>query len=248
MKCLLYQLDALTRKSMARLIERNSAHSVSINDIAETLAMLNSQRVDVIFVDIQGDGLDLIRAIRKQENGTRSCTVVALAVGNTKDTPPKCLAAGADEFVAIPVSEEKVEEIVSRVAARSQNSSGAEATRKELARPALDVANALERVEGDRELLEELLQLFADECQSSLEQMRTVWNARDNTTLVRLAHTMKGSAANVGANGISEAARELEMQVRSGNLEPAFKQIANLEREVARLKPELEAFLQQAAH
>jgi len=233
---------------MARLVERNSGHSVSINDILEALAAVKSQSVDVLFADVQRDGLDLIRTIRKEENGKRSCVAVALAVGNTKETPQKCLVAGADEFVAIPVSEEKVEGILSRACARSDNSTVAAKIQKEPTRPALDVASALERVEGDRELLEELLHLFEDECQNSVEEMRTVWNARDNSTLVRLAHTMKGSAANVGANGISEAARELEMQVRSGNLELAFKQIANLEREVARLKAELEAFLKQAIH
>lgn len=231
-----------------RLIERDFGHSVSINAIPEARAAAQSQRIDIVFVDVQGDGLDLIRAIREQENGKRSCTVVALAVGNTKETPQKCLAAGADEFMAIPVAEEKVQEVLSRVSARSDHSPAAVTIRKEPARPAFDAADALERVDGDRELLEELLRLFADECTSSLEQMRTVWNARDKNTLIRLAHTMKGSAANVGANCISEAARELEMQVRSGNVEPAFQQIANLEREVARLKPELDAFLKQATH
>lgn len=248
MKCLLYQLDVMTRKLMTRLVEQKSGHSVSINGSAEALAAVQSERIGITFVDVQGDGLDLIRAIRKQENGKRSCTVIALAVGNTKETPTKCLAVGADEFMAIPLSEEQVEEVLRRASAHSDPSPAPATIRKETARPALDVANALERVEGDRELLEELLHLFADECQSSLEQMRSVWNARDINTLIRLAHTMKGSAANVGANGISEAARELEMQVRSGNVEPAFQQIANLEREVARLKPELDAFLKQAIH
>lgn len=114
-------------------------------------------------------------------------------------------------------------------------------------RPALDIAAALERVEDDRALLEELLRLFGDECRSSVRRIRDVWSARDVRMLECLAHTLKGSAANVGANEVSEAALALERQVRSGNLENAAKQIADLEQEIERLLPELDSFLRRAA-
>ncbi|HXX20333.1 MAG TPA: Hpt domain-containing protein [Candidatus Acidoferrum sp.] len=101
-------------------------------------------------------------------------------------------------------------------------------------RCALNIAAALERVEGDRALLEELLRLFADECQVSMRQIQEAWNSGDVALLGRLAHTLKGSSANVGANGVSEAAHALEREARSKKMESAAKLIADLEREIER--------------
>lgn len=113
--------------------------------------------------------------------------------------------------------------------------------------PALDIAAALERVEGDRALLEELLRLFVDECRSSMSHIQEAWRSRDTLMLGRLAHTLKGSSANVAANAVSRAAYALERQARSGNLENAPQLISDLKREVERVIPELDSVLRQAA-
>jgi two-component system, sensor histidine kinase and response regulator len=106
--------------------------------------------------------------------------------------------------------------------------------------PAWNLAAALERVEGDRELVDELAHLFAEECPKAMDEIRSAIDQKDAGLLERGAHTMKGSSGNIGAVQTSELALALESLARSGNLEKAKEQFRLLEAEIARLLRELE--------
>jgi HPt (histidine-containing phosphotransfer) domain-containing protein len=107
--------------------------------------------------------------------------------------------------------------------------------------PAWDIAAALERVEGDRELLEELAQLFVEECPKGMQEIADALAAGNPALLERHAHTMKGSSANIGASAAAAAALALEQEARSGDLSHAREDFQVLQAEIARLLPELEA-------
>lgn len=124
---------------------------------------------------------------------------------------------------------------------RAPHASGAGSPKTGALPPAWDVASALERVEGDRELLDELAHMFADECPKAMQEIGNALKASDAVLLERHAHTMKGSAANIGANGAAAAALVLEQEARSGDLANAHEHFHDLEVEIARLLPELEA-------
>jgi two-component system, sensor histidine kinase and response regulator len=106
--------------------------------------------------------------------------------------------------------------------------------------PAWDTAAALDLVEGDQELLEELAQLFAEECPKAMEEIRNALDAKDAVLLERHAHTLKGSSANIGANGVSAAALALEQEARAGNLAKSQEDFRLLQAAIARLIPELQ--------
>jgi HPt (histidine-containing phosphotransfer) domain-containing protein len=116
-----------------------------------------------------------------------------------------------------------------------------------LSSPAWDMEAALELVEGDRELVEELANLFAGECPNALAGMRAALEGNDAALLERLAHTMKGSSANIGATGTSQLALVLESQARSGKLDEAREQFRLLDAEAGRLLIELRALSPEAA-
>jgi two-component system, sensor histidine kinase and response regulator len=111
----------------------------------------------------------------------------------------------------------------------------------------LDLVAALERVEGDRGLLEELLRLFAKECPNNVAEIRRAFEHEDAPLLERLAHTMKGSAASLGAKSVSEAARALEEQARSKSLDGAEAWIERLNAKLKELLGEIETLLPKAA-
>jgi HPt (histidine-containing phosphotransfer) domain-containing protein len=113
--------------------------------------------------------------------------------------------------------------------------------------PVWDREAALELVEGDRELVEELANLFAEECPNALAEMRGALEGDDAALLEHLAHAMKGSSANIGATGTSQLALVLESQARSGNLDEAREQFRLLDAEAGRLLIELRALSPKAA-
>lgn len=104
----------------------------------------------------------------------------------------------------------------------------------------LDRAIALSRVGGDAELLQEMAQLFLEECPSQLESVRAAVRARDAKALERSAHSLKGSVGNFGAAAAHQAALTLEMLGRRGELEHIEPALQKLESAFRQLQPEME--------
>ena len=103
----------------------------------------------------------------------------------------------------------------------------------------IDLPSLLERVEGDRELLEEMIQLFADDAPVLLETMRKALEQGDMVKLERSAHSMKGAAGNLSANFVMAAASELEKNAKVNDAEASRASLANVEGTVSRLLPVL---------
>jgi len=248
MKALLYQLDALSRRLAAGFLEQHHHASVPVFEREEALAAIRGGLVDLVLADTQKDGAELILTIRVHERaGRRRTPIIALTIGDTPGNRQRFTEVGADVVLPIPIRKDELAAAVSQLASEGSAPACDGAMESAGCQPALDVAAALDRVEGDRSLLEELLRLFVDESQSTLRQIRDSWSAHDARAVGRLAHTLKGSSANVGATAVSEVAQTIERLARAGNLENAVRSIADLEREVERLAPELDTFLKETA-
>ena len=105
----------------------------------------------------------------------------------------------------------------------------------------------LNRLEGDRELFDEMAHLFREGCPRAMEEIRRAIDTRDAKVLERHAHNLKRSSANLGAVGVSRAAAALEDCARSGNLERADDLFKFLEQDLDHLRSELEALSQSIA-
>jgi|GEM_PF-799218 len=111
----------------------------------------------------------------------------------------------------------------------------------------LNLDEALNRVDGDRELLREMAGVFLDEYPLLLVTMQDALSHGNAQTLTYAVHTLKGSVANFAASNAFEAALKLEKIGRQGNLTQAKSALAELEAELARLAPLLATLKMEAA-
>jgi len=81
----------------------------------------------------------------------------------------------------------------------------------------IDAAGGLKRLGGKRERYEQLLRKFAARQAGSVEAMRTAIASGDTDTAERDAHSLKGSAATLGADHLAEEAGKAEAAIKSGN-------------------------------
>jgi len=105
--------------------------------------------------------------------------------------------------------------------------------------PVLDLARALEAVEGDEELLRELAELFLEDFPRMVEEIRAAAADRDAAGLHRAAHTLKGSVAVLGAPAVGEIAYALECAGRAEDLDAAPPLLERLDQAAARLSEAL---------
>lgn len=84
--------------------------------------------------------------------------------------------------------------------------------------PVLDLDAALEHTGGDRELLQQLCSVFAEECPRQLEEVREAVQSQVPRSIQRAAHKIKGSTSVVGGVQASQAAQQLELAAATGEM------------------------------
>jgi len=103
----------------------------------------------------------------------------------------------------------------------------------------IDEASLRERVGDDPELLAEIIGLFLDETPQLVAAIEDAIARGDAKRLERTAHRLKGAVGNFGARPASNAALQLEMFGRSGDLTGAEAGCSTLKRELQQLEPVL---------
>ncbi len=106
--------------------------------------------------------------------------------------------------------------------------------------PVHDEESALEMLEGERELLEDVIELFKESMPERLEEYAKGEAAGDREAISRAAHAIKGSAANISAMRLCKIAGFIETQARNGESEDFAAGLASLREEYARFENEVD--------
>jgi HPt (histidine-containing phosphotransfer) domain-containing protein len=101
----------------------------------------------------------------------------------------------------------------------------------------------LNRVEQDRELLNELLSIFIDEFPVKLEELRAAVACGDVTRVVIVSHGLKGMLSNLSIEQAASRAAQIEQKARSGEAASLKQALNALEQEVKGLLAEMQAHL-----
>jgi HPt (histidine-containing phosphotransfer) domain-containing protein len=96
-------------------------------------------------------------------------------------------------------------------------------------------------MDGDRELLFELIDVFLEDAPQRIQAVRSALADRNADAVYRAAHALKGSAGNFGAPEVVSRANRLEALARENDLDAAAIEFEFLETDMSQLVAELVA-------
>lgn len=102
-----------------------------------------------------------------------------------------------------------------------------------------NLTEALDRVDGDRELLQEMAALLLDDIPCQLQSITEAVEADDLDAVARAAHSLKGAVASLAAHSTQEAASQAEASALKHDSRQLALDVRKIKAEVARLLPEL---------
>jgi HPt (histidine-containing phosphotransfer) domain-containing protein len=105
----------------------------------------------------------------------------------------------------------------------------------------LNLSELLMRVDNDRELLRELIDIGKVEIPRYLGELHAAVAQVDMKNVAMSAHALKGMLSHLAATRAADAAGHLEQLGRSGDATTLSSAVALFESEIASLMPELEA-------
>jgi two-component system sensor histidine kinase/response regulator len=107
----------------------------------------------------------------------------------------------------------------------------------------VDMASALDNMDRDTGLYEQVVRIFLGDAPACLEQLRVAWAAADTATTVRAAHTLKGMAATIGAEPLHQHLRALEAALATQDAHSFQQMLPSVESELAQVLSTLRDFL-----
>jgi HPt (histidine-containing phosphotransfer) domain-containing protein len=111
----------------------------------------------------------------------------------------------------------------------------------------INIPELIDRLDNDFELFVELVELFVDDSSALLSRIETAINSRDNETLRKAAHTLKGAVANFSAPAAFEAASQLEQTGKNAELTGAEEQFNTLKSEIDAVLAEMKRLAEKGS-
>jgi two-component system sensor histidine kinase/response regulator len=192
-------------------------------DGREAVDKVQSAAFDLVLMDMQMpvmDGLTATRILRSMPEYA-TLPIVAMTANAMLADREACLAAGMNDHLAKPIEPEDLfASLLQWIAPRAApqplpelpvQMESAEALPSVVG---LDTATGLRRVMGNRTLYLSLLRKFVQGQGEVVAHIRRAMEVRDQPLALRLAHTLKSVAGNIGLTQVQLAAESLEHSLR----------------------------------
>ncbi|KQV46633.1 MULTISPECIES: hybrid sensor histidine kinase/response regulator [unclassified Duganella] len=226
----------------------------------EALAAVRAGDYDLVLMDCMMPVMDgmaataEIRRLEQQRGRTRTTPIVAITANALQGDRERCLAAGMDDYISKPFSQQALADTLGRWIAlprptrapEAQAAAPGQATPATINQLALDAIRALSAEQGEL-LLQRVLTTFLQDTPRQLTALHAAVADSDPSTIRKTAHSLKSSSANVGADTLARLFKELEQMARAGRTDGAAGLMAQLEREFQSVRHSLSIILPKGA-
>ncbi|MBN1932444.1 MAG: response regulator [Desulfobacterales bacterium] len=223
--------DNLTNQEIAVAILEGAGIIAEIaKNGKEAVEAVQKQQFDAVLMDIQMpemDGYEATRVIRNDPQFA-SLPIIAMTAHAMKGDEEKCLEAGMDGYISKPISQDRLFHTIWKSIKSQKRSAPPEElpesdaiTEKSHRRnimtedlplklPGINIQDALKALNIEKYIFKRILLGFLRNNKDTIDKIQAAAAANDWETLRLSAHSIKGSAANIGADELQKAAQALE--------------------------------------
>lgn len=244
--------DNLANQKLAVGVLSKQGHQVTIaNNGREAVQAWADDNFDVILMDVQMpdmDGFEATNAIRRLEGYSGGhIPIVAMTAHAMSGDRDRCLESGMDEYLSKPI---RARQIADKLASLFRDASIEEVTaipkkNSDRGDSRIDWDQALSGLDGDRELLADVINIFLEtlpDTLSAIESALIDYRAKD---VERVAHSLKGELLALGVPAVAELAREVEKAGRESDFTTASQVFISLQQQVLEIREPLIEFCNQ---
>jgi two-component system, sensor histidine kinase and response regulator len=249
-RALVVEDNVVNQKVAALLLRKYGCRVEVASNGEEAVELVRRQCFDLVFMDCRMpvmDGCEATRRIRAMDREwASSMPIVAMTADTMPGDHQRCLDAGMSDFLSKPVLGIDLEAMIQKWSAPRECPDPEEGTMHDNHDDQvldMEVVAALRELGGDDdpELFAEFVTLFLEDTPPRLQALIEGLQSTDANAVRQSAHALKSSTANLGAMGLSELFRAIEVAGREGDLERAAPLIEESGHEYQRVEDALRA-------
>ncbi len=223
--------NVVNQRVVVKILEKTGCRCEVAGNGREAVAAARQGGYDLVFLDCEMpelDGPTAARLIRQAEAPGHRLPIVAMTAESQPQARERCLAAGMDDYLPVPLAPEDLYRMLEL-----------HLPRQPLAAPLGDAPVDVDRVRqasgGDADFEREIWQLFVEETAKDLTTLEEALVAGDGRTAQRSAHTVKGAGKTIGASDFSVVAARLESLAASEHLDQVRSGVPELRQQYERI-------------
>lgn len=208
------------------LQNKNYAFHVADNGL-EAFEELQRNDYDIVLMDIEMpymDGVEATRAIRKLRDKRKAgIPIIALTANAIKGKREEYLAAGMNDFITKPFSEQQLNDVLQNTIEQLRQ------PQQSNVKEAVYDLTYLKSLSNDESFLVNMISVFVASTPVMLDELQLALNQYSYDKAAAVLHKLKPAAETVGMIKLKVEIAEIEQEIKFGNVNAALqKRMANV--------------------
>jgi len=178
----------------------------------------NEKPYDLILMDCQMpemDGYEASRSIRAGKGGEQyiNIPIIAMTANAMQGDREKCISSGMSDYLTKPIDSDALLNKLNHILMQEYVSITNDVIEDEKVKTEMliwDKAAVLQRLLGKEDLLKTVIDIFTKDIPERISEMQHAINNKDCELVCRIAHSIKGVAANLSAIEFQKIASDIE--------------------------------------
>lgn len=246
--------NAMNLAVVKGLLKQTKIQITTAQSGLELLQLITKFKYDIIFLDHMMPELDGIQTLEKSKSMdhlNKDTPVIALTANAIKGAKKNYLEVGFSDYLSKPIQMNELQDILMTylpkelvLAADETNVDDMVEEKTEDQISTIELShNLVDREIGlcycgaDEDIYSDICRTFVEESQERIEKLQGFFDDSNWHDYRILVHALKSNALNIGANSLSEMARELEMAAKEENgvyIQDNHHKVIELYKEVVR--------------
>lgn len=221
MRVLVAEDNMVNQKVALRQLQKLGYSADAVANGLEVIRAMKRIPYDIILMDCQMpelDGYEATRRIRAEEKAKRAPWqhyIVAMTANALAGDREECIAAGMNDYITKPVRIDELDSALMRGLETITVQKERSASPPTIDPTVLDSLREL-RMEGEPDPLAELVDLFLSDTPARISRIEQAFATNNAHDLESAAHSLKGSASNLGAAALAKYCASIVHAVRRG--------------------------------
>ncbi len=246
--------DNLVNQKLAQNIFEGFGYSpVIVSNGLQVIDQLRKASFDLIFMDVQMpemDGFEATRFIRIKLQPTVRPVIVAMTAFALEGDKEKCIEAGMDDYISKPFL---VEEIVNKIRQwGKEKPESAQIEMKETIRQQKPEGHLILNMKSigrlkdmtagsDPSFFSQVIEMYIKQADEQMYDIAKALSSNNWKEMASIAHKLKGSSLNLGAEAVAETCRTIELKGMENDGEGMDALVKKLAQDMILTKGELKS-------